>query len=107
MNQPNAYTCRTCGQPHADFFSFAAGFPDMYANLSIEERDARAIIGSDQCIVDSKWFFLRGLVEIPIIGIPEIFLWGLWASVKEEVFEEISDCWGSRWQRKEAWSIQG
>jgi len=93
MNRPNMHTCRACGQLHADFFSFAADFPDMYANLSIEERDSRAIMGSDQCIVDSKWFFLRGLVEIPITGIPETFLWGVWASVREEVFDEIEDCW--------------
>jgi hypothetical protein len=28
--------------------SFAAEFPDMYANMKREERDTRALIGSDQ-----------------------------------------------------------
>jgi len=32
-------------------------------------------------------------LEIPILGSDEIFLWGLWASIKEEVFDEISECW--------------
>src|SRR2546428_1587996 len=79
MNWPEGYTCRTCGQYHTGVpFSFAADFPDQYANLSKEERDSRATIGSDQCIVDSQWFYLRGMVEIPIIGSNQPFLWGVW-----------------------------
>jgi tetratricopeptide (TPR) repeat protein len=69
MNWPEGYACRTCSQYHTGVpFSFAADFPDPYANLSREERDSRAIIGSDQCILDSQWFFLRGIMEIPVIG---------------------------------------
>jgi len=46
MNWPERYTCRTCGQYHTGVpFSFAADFPDQYANLSKEERDSRATIG--------------------------------------------------------------
>lgn len=73
--------------------SFAADFPDMFANMSREERDARAIIGSDQCVIDQKWFFIRGCLEVPVVGSAEPFLWGLWASIREEVYDEISDCW--------------
>jgi hypothetical protein len=32
-------------------------------------------------------------VEIPIVGSDQPFLWGVWASVLEEVFDEISDSW--------------
>jgi hypothetical protein len=73
--------------------SFAADFPDMYANMKREERDARALIGSDQCVIDQQWFFIRGCLEVPILGSDEPFVWGLWASVKEDVYDEISDCW--------------
>jgi hypothetical protein len=73
--------------------SFAADFPDMYANMKTDERDLRAIIGSDQCVVDEKWLFIRGCLEIPVIGQDEPFLWGLWASVRQEVYDEISDSW--------------
>jgi hypothetical protein len=74
-------------------FSFAADFPDPYANLSRDERDTRAIAGSDQCIIDQQDFYIRGCLEIPIIGTDEILLWGLWAKIKEEAFDEISDHW--------------
>jgi len=88
------FKCRTCGQTHTDLpLSFAADSPDMYANMNRDERDARCVCGSDQYIIDQQWFFIRGCLEIPIIGSDEPFLWGLWASVREDVFDEIEDCW--------------
>jgi len=73
--------------------SFAAEFPDMYANMKREERDTRALIGSDQCVINEQGFFLRGCLEVPILGSEEPFVWGLWVSVKEEVYDEVSDLW--------------
>jgi hypothetical protein len=62
------WKCTTCGESHSDVpLSFAADFPDMYANLNSEDRDLRAVIGSDQCIVDEQWFFIRGCLEIPAV----------------------------------------
>ncbi len=44
----DGWRCATCGESHAGLpLSFAADFPDMYANMKREERDARAVIGSD------------------------------------------------------------
>lgn len=88
------FICRVCGQTHEEIpWSFAADFPDMYANLSPGERATRAVISSDQCIVDEQWYYLRGCLEIPIIGSNDVFLWGLWASVKEETFNAMSESW--------------
>jgi len=88
------FKCATCGKIHQKLpRSFAADFPDMYANMKREEKDVRAIIGSDQCVVDQQWFFVRGCLEIPVIGSTEPFIWGLWASVREEVFDEVSESW--------------
>jgi len=88
------FVCNTCGQSHEGVpLSFAADFPDMYAGLSEPDRDTRALISSDQCIVDERFFFIRGCLEIPVHDYSEVFLWGLWAMVKEEVFDEIEDSW--------------
>jgi hypothetical protein len=82
------------GKSHAGVqMSFAAGFPDMHATMKREERDIRALIGSDQCVIDQQWFFLRGCLEVPILGREEPFVWGLWVSVKEQVYDEVSDFW--------------
>jgi hypothetical protein len=89
-----SFKCATCGKSHQNLpRSFAADFPDLYANMKRDERDVRAIIGSDQCIVDQKWFFVRGCLEIPILSSTEPFIWGLWASIREHVFDEISESW--------------
>ena len=73
--------------------SFAADFPDMYANMKREERETRALIGSDQCVIDQQWFFIRGCLEVPILGSNEPFVWGVWVSIREDVYDEVSDCW--------------
>jgi hypothetical protein len=89
-----SWKCATCGKSHVGVpMSFAAEFPDMYANMKREERDTRALIGSDQCVIDQQRFFLRGCLELPILGSEEPFVWGLWVSVKEEVYDEVSDFW--------------
>ena len=93
MGKPD-FVCRTCGQTHEGVpLSFAADFPDLYANMAEPDRSARALISSDQCIVDEASFFIRGCLEIPVRDSGEVFIWGLWSSVKEEVFNEISESW--------------
>jgi hypothetical protein len=83
-----------CGESHAAVpMSFAVDFPDMYANMKREERDTSALIGSDQCVINQQWIFIRGCLEVPILGSDEPFLWGLWVSIREAVYDEISDCW--------------
>jgi hypothetical protein len=92
-----SYICRCCGKEHVGIpFSFAADYPAPYANLSPDQRELRAVIGSDQCIIDQEKFFLRGCLEIPIQDSGEIFLWGLWALVWQKDFDEISDHWETK-----------
>jgi hypothetical protein len=63
------WKCATCGKSHVGVpMSFAAEFPDMYANMKREERDTRALIGSDQCVIDQQRFFLWGCLEVPMLG---------------------------------------
>jgi hypothetical protein len=91
---PDTWTCSRCGQIHMNVpFSFAADFPDNYANMSADERNNRAHISSDQCIIDESEFWIRGCLEIPILGQEEPFIWGLWANLFEEDFDIISDHW--------------
>jgi len=98
---PAPHICATCGQSHEGIeFSFEQDSPDPYANLSPDARDTRAILTTDHCIIDQKTFFLRGCLEIPIIGHSEPFLWGLWAIVWEKDFDEIDDCWDSPGREK-------
>jgi hypothetical protein len=103
-----SYKCPTCGKVHDALpMSFAAEFPDMYANMKRDERDARTVIGSDQCIIDQQWFYISGCLEIPILGSDEVFLWGLWAFVREEIFDDISNCWEQMGREKTRGPFKG
>jgi Uncharacterized protein conserved in bacteria (DUF2199) len=55
-----SWVCGTCGETHEELpLSFATDYPDNYANLTSDQRDVRTIIGSDQCIIDQKEFYIR------------------------------------------------
>jgi hypothetical protein len=88
-----SFVCHTCGESHEGIpLSFAADFPDQYANMSSDDRDNRCIIASDRCVIDQQTFFTRGCLEIPVLDNGQVFLWGLWASVWEKDYDEISEC---------------
>jgi hypothetical protein len=93
MDSPT-WTCSHCGEIHSGSpFSFAADYPDPYANLRRDQREARAVISSDQCIIDQDQFYIRGCLEIPIRESDEVFMYGVWVRVYEHVFDEIEDFW--------------
>jgi hypothetical protein len=92
--EDTSYLCHTCGKRHDEIpLSFAADFPDPYVDLNREDRENRARISSDQCIIDSEQFYLRGCLELPIIDSDDIFLWGLWGRIHEKDFDTIHEFW--------------
>jgi len=42
----------------------------------------------DGCVIDGNQFFVKGLLEIPVHGVPEPFVWGVWLSLSEASFEQ-------------------
>jgi hypothetical protein len=91
MKWPKKLTCKVCGKSHSGVpFTCVRDCPDMYANLDRNESDFRAIIGSDQCVIDDECFFIRGILEIPIVGNNEPFLWCVWVSIDQDTFNEFS-----------------
>jgi hypothetical protein len=94
-NSPfDGYFCKTCAKFHSGLpASYAADSPDSYAWLKEPERERRARLSSDQCIIDDEAYFLRGLIEIPIIGFQDKFLWGVWARIWKKDFDEIGEHW--------------
>ena len=92
----DGYYCSTCHEFHSGLpISYAADSPDSFAWLKEQEREERAVLGSDQCIIDQEKYFVRGLIELPRIGFADVFLWGVWASVWKEDFDEIGKNWGT------------
>jgi hypothetical protein len=94
MNQPATFLCATCGESHPiTERSWAFDTPDSYADVPDAERETRAVLGSDQCVVDSKWFFVRACLEIPVVGSHDTVIWGVWVSVFEPDYDLIGQYW--------------
>ncbi|HWE73121.1 MAG TPA: DUF2199 domain-containing protein [Stellaceae bacterium] len=89
----HAWTCRCCGKSFSTLpLDFACAPPDHWNGLSAEERSKRGKIDSDRCRIDDD-FFIRGCLELPIIGAEDKFVWGVWVSVSQASFDRILDLW--------------
>lgn len=81
------YTCATCGEVHDDIPSLAAAAPLYYYSIPEPERAVRCELDSDTCVIDGEFFFVRGCIEVPILGEAEPFVWGVWVSLSRVSFD--------------------
>ncbi|WP_435190192.1 DUF2199 domain-containing protein [Streptomyces sp. bgisy126] len=51
------------------------------------------LLSSDQCVVLGQHYFVKGLIEIPVIDSDEVFSWGVWVSLSRENFSRAADLW--------------
>ncbi|MBM4068236.1 MAG: DUF2199 domain-containing protein [Planctomycetes bacterium] len=90
------FTCRTCGQRHdTGEISFGADAPAQWMLISDEERE-KSELGGDQCVIEAdgqRHYFVRACLEVPIQGAQQAFTWGVWVSLSEKSFREMSDHW--------------
>lgn len=94
------WTCACCGQEFDTLPTcWSVGPPIPYMALPEDERERRAWLDRDACVIDDREFYVRGHIEIPIVGSDEIFAWSVWASLSQasiaaiERAEEEQD-WG-------------
>jgi hypothetical protein len=82
------WVCSHCGQTRTEAprsFAFRAPWP-WYITPK-KERELHCTLTKDYCTLFDEDFFIRGCLEIPIIGEPEPFIWGVWVSLSKEDFE--------------------
>ncbi|SHN79292.1 DUF2199 domain-containing protein [Bradyrhizobium erythrophlei] len=92
----HAWKCRCCGRQFNTLpLDFACGAPDHWLQIPESERQDRAKLDSDVCIVDGKDIFVRGCLEIPILGQDDHFVWGVWVSVSTTSFDRIVELWNA------------
>ncbi len=85
------FLCEECGALHRGSPSFSYREPFLYFDIPEAERARRIVIDDDCCTIDNEVFFIRGILEIPIDGAAEPFLWGLWVSQSADSFERYRD----------------
>jgi hypothetical protein len=89
------FKCSTCDEIHEGMPTFGAHAPLSYYEVPEDERQERCDLGSDDCIIDQKYFFVRGCLEIPVIGEADPFSWGIWVSLSEASYREWVKCYES------------
>jgi len=67
--------------------------PQNWLALSEAERQTRGKIDPDLCIIDNREFYVRGCLEIPVIGSDQPFVWGVWISVSKASWDRILELW--------------
>lgn len=89
-----SFKCRTCRKTHDGMpWAWGADAPLYYEGIPEAERRARCELTDDACIIDGQHFFIRGLLEIPVIDGPEPFAWIVWCSLSQENFERALTMW--------------
>lgn len=80
-----SFRCSCCNEIHEGSPSFSFDCPIQYAWLTDTEK-VDAHLGTDLCVINEERF-IRVCLEIPIIGIKQPFMWGVWVSLSDTNFE--------------------
>lgn len=80
------YHCPHCNSTHEEIPAFHSDRPAQYWDVPEDKREADVYLASDACVIADRFFFVRGLIEIPIIGHDDNFTWGVWVSLSETNF---------------------
>ncbi|MFJ9330276.1 DUF2199 domain-containing protein [Streptomyces sp. NPDC101230] len=51
------------------------------------------LLSSDQCVIHAQHYFVKGLIEIPVIGSDDVLSWGVWVSLSRENFSRAAGLW--------------
>jgi hypothetical protein len=96
------YLCKTCGEKHDDLpMAYGALAPAPWYALPEDERDKRAELNSDLCVIDDQYFFVLGRLEIPVLDSSELFAWLVWVSLSEKSFLRKMELWETRGRERE------
>lgn len=95
------FRCASCGRIHRGSPSFGYDKPAYNFDVPEAERDARVKVTKDICEIwppageeGDTYYFIRGLLEVPITGVDEPFLWGVWVTQSEESFRRYFETFG-------------
>lgn len=85
-----SFKCSNCEEIHEGSPSFAYRAPDPYLQQEKSVQEAGEL-GTDLCWYDDqdgRHYFVRVCLEIPIHGVTEPFMWGVWVSLSESSFNQ-------------------
>ncbi|UUY52420.1 DUF2199 domain-containing protein (plasmid) [Streptomyces yangpuensis] len=92
MTTDLGFACSCCGAHHPELpMNYTAEAPAVWDPTFADADDC--LLSSDQCVIQAQHYFVKGLIEIPVIGSDEVFSWGAWVSLSRENFSRAADVW--------------
>ena len=86
-----AFTCRSCGEVHRELPAWHFDAPIQVLGIPEIERASRVELTADDCVIDGKQFYAKGLLELPLRKLKQPFVWGVWVSLSEDSYERFVD----------------
>lgn len=88
------FACTICGKHHDVLpLSYSIKAPKAALEIPGDQLEQRVLLTPDQCVVDGKAFYLRGRIPVPVVGLDEPFIWGVWAEVSPKDFIRTIELW--------------
>ncbi len=88
-----AWTCSCCGERYDTLpLDWSMAAPVDYNAVPEDEREARTLLSRNFCTVDDQ-AFVRGVIEIPVIGLDDTLRFGVWVSVADSSEKTILRVW--------------
>jgi len=80
------YRCGTCDAVHEGFPDLTFAAPYHFEQLSEADQASLAFLNSDLCVINKQDYFIRAVLEVPILETNETFGWGIWVSLSKPNF---------------------
>jgi hypothetical protein len=91
------YRCSQCNDIHKGLPALAFGWPTYIDSIPESERASRCRKSDDLCVVDDEHYFVRGILDLPIIGTSETYSVGAWSTLSATNFAIYeADFFGAR-----------
>jgi hypothetical protein len=55
------------------------------------KKSQKTFLTEDYCAIDDENFFVRGVIQLPIIGTAQNFGWGVWGSLSRDNFHKLRE----------------
>lgn len=92
------FQCAKCGLEHdVQDLAWHFGEPLQWLGATPEEKE-RSTLTDEQCELvqnGTVHYFIHALLEIPVKGWTDPFVWGVWCSLSESSNLEIAEAWDS------------
>jgi hypothetical protein len=63
------------------------------AKVPVAEQSERVKWSPEQCVIDRKTFYIRGRIPVPVHGLEEPFIWGVWVELSPKTFLRVDEMW--------------